>query len=135
MTLDEATAIWPHAVIRLRDKQGGAQYTRPAAFVFDAAGGFAWVEPQYIDTYGASSPALHVREATIEPEGEGFRFEGPGWAGTIEPYEPTVEQLEAIGYCLERFEEWLAEEKKTAAEERAAVRERIADDLAGITEW
>lgn len=131
VSLDEATAAWPHAVIRLRDKQGGAEYTRPAAFVFDAVGGFAWVEPQYVDPYGASSPALHVRQATIEPEGEGFRFDGPGCSGTIEPYEPSAEQLRDVGYCLERFGEWLAEEKKTAAEERAAVQAMIERDLAG----
>lgn len=131
--LDRATAVWPHAVIRLRAKETGSEYVRPAAFVFDAADGFAWVEPQYIDPYGPSSPALHVRQATIEADGEGFRFDGPGWYGAIEMYEPSAEQLRDVGYCLERFEEWLAEEGKTAAGERAAVRRLIEADLTGET--
>lgn len=132
--LDEATAGWPHAVVFIRSKETGAEYVRPAAFVFDTPGGFAWVEPQYIDPYGASSPALHIRQATIEPEGAGFRFDGPEWDGRIEEYEANPDQIEGVGYCLEQYDRWLAAEKKTAAQERAAVLAMIADDLAGLAE-
>ena len=65
-------------------------FRRPAAFVYDVPGGFAWVEPAYLDPYGASSHALHIIHGTIEPDpdaeapGTQYRFESEDYSGTIE---------------------------------------------------
>jgi len=53
--LNEVTQRWPYAAITIGNRINGASFMRPAAFVYDVPGGFAWVEPAYLDPYGASS--------------------------------------------------------------------------------
>ncbi len=129
--IDELTKDWPHAIVVLTAKDRDSEYRRPAAFAFDAKDGFAWVEPQYIDPYGASSPALHIVEATLQQRGIEILFDGPEWSGYIAPY---TDETDLVGNSLERYKEWLREQGKTAAEERNVVRRMIAADLDGRTD-
>lgn len=126
---NEIFAAWPHAIIYLEPAEGGATMRRPAAHVFQADRGFAWVEPQYTDPAGAATPALHyVRATTIEGSASGgYTFSGPRWRGFVVPYEDS--DATTLGPAIERYREWLAEQKKTVAAERAEVWDMIAEGV------
>lgn len=121
--IDKLTADWEGAVIILRPKDGGAPMVRPAAFVFDWTGGFAWLEPSYADPDGTPAPAWHEVEASvIEEKGGEIVFDGPRYSGDIEWY---VGQME-VAPALDWFAGWLAENGRSWADERARV---VADLL------
>lgn len=97
--------------------------TRPAAFVFETAGGIAWIEPSYADPAGAASPALHVRTGRRE----GDALIGSGWRIDVLPYEAGDQDL--VGDALDWFADWLRAEGRTWQQERDRVRAMIADIL------
>ena len=116
---------WPFAVVLLRSKGDSFALHSAAAFLFDTPDGFAWVEPKYKDPNGAGQHAFHRVTGTVSPAGDGFEFEGPEWSGKIEPYEPTVAQLESIGSVLEWFESLEVDLKK----ERRDLKRTLRKDL------
>lgn len=122
-SVEDLTRDWPGAVIVI-DHAG--RMFRPAAFVFNVPGGFAWVEPAYADPYGASSPAFHKRKGRRTAPG---RFVGDGWTIEVLPYEP-ADDRDLVGDALDWFSRWLSSEGRTMAQERERVRELVADELA-----
>ena len=108
-------------------------FRRPAAFVYDVPGGFAWVKPAYLDSYGASSHALHIIHGTIEPDpdaeapGTRYRFENEDYSGTIEQDVGTNGDVSA---ALEWHRTELSRQGRSYAEERDRVWQMIARDLA-----
>lgn len=108
--IEQIAAGWRGALIRMQNKRGGFQIVRPAAFVFDAEGGFQWVEPSFFDVNGAATPSQHYIEATITIADEGdpfvFAFDGPEWAGTIESYS---EQTDSAAEALDWLEDYYAD--------------------------
>lgn len=122
-SVEDLTRDWPGAVIAINDS--GGQLFRPAAFVFDVPGGFAWVEPAYADPYGASSPAFHRRQGQRTAPG---RYVGDGWTIEVLPYDPAADQGGAGG-ALDWFAGWLRAESRTLAQERVRVRALVADEL------
>lgn len=119
-TLEDLTASWRGALILITDASGSAW--RPAAFVFDTEGGFAWVEPSYADPAGAGSPALHVRDWPRIGE---RTFEQGGMRIEILPYTPGLD-TDLVGDALEWFADWLQAEGRTWAAERERVRAMLA---------
>lgn len=86
----------PYALVTLRSGPDDQHpIVRPAALLYDTPDGFAWIEPGYLDPWGAASPALHFVEAAIEETSDGFVFAGAHWQGTI----VFLEDLEADPYA------------------------------------
>lgn len=121
--LEQGTAEWAGAIIVI--SEGGEQYFRPAAFVFDVPGGLAWVEPSYADPAGAASPAFHRRAGT---------FTAPNilraGAMQIEVLQYLEVDADLVGDSLDWFAGWLKTEVRTLAQERERVRELLGDSLA-----
>lgn len=115
--LEEVTRDWPlGAVIAI--SAGGETLLRPAAFVFDVPGGFAWVEPSYADPSGAASPSFHRRPASDID------------SGAVQVLQFFEVDADAVGDGLLWFADWLKAEGRTWAEERERVRELLGDSLA-----
>lgn len=130
--LENLTKKWAGTIIMVFPPGGGAPLVRYAAFVFDLkAGGFAWVEPSYLDPLGPSSPALHKRPGASvalfserrQDLGASFVDDDTGERGMI--YEwvrsdpPPVRELEA-------FEDALKELGTTAGAERERIRAEVS---------
>ncbi|MEN3371690.1 hypothetical protein [Dechloromonas sp. ZS-1] len=118
--MNEKTAKWWGAVITMQNVSDPEwMMKRPAAFLFDKPGGFAWLEPSYADEYPPSSPAWHEIEAELKAEGEGFTFVGRQWTGRIDRYDdPEQEDGEALYWWIT---EYMKEKGRTPEQERAAV--------------
>ncbi len=114
-SLEAGTRDWPGAVIAITSP-GGATMFRPAAFVFDAPGGLAWVEPSYADPWGAATPALHVFQATREAWNAFVLADGRR-LGVL----PYADDADLVGDGLEWFRDWLRAEGRTWQQERARV--------------
>ena len=123
-SVEELTRPWPGVVIAINDR--GGQLFRPAAFVFDVPGGFAWVEPAYADPAGASSPAFHRRQGQRMAPG---RYVGDGWTIEVLAFDPADDQGH-VGGALDWFARWLRAEGRSWSEERERVRVLVADELA-----
>lgn len=95
--------------------------TRPAAFVFETADGIAWVEPSYVDPWGASSTAFHARAGTVEILGAGVRCIGERETITLLRYDPD-EDRDLVGDALAMWAGYLAMSGLTFDEERARIR-------------
>jgi hypothetical protein len=122
-SLEEGTRDWPGATIAITE--GDDTMFRPAAFVFDVPGGVAWVEPNYADPAGASSPGFHVwrgdrKEWSVFTRPNGSRL-------SVLRYDQDHRDL--IGDALDWFADWLKAEGRTWAEERERVRALVADEL------
>jgi hypothetical protein len=121
--IEQAVKTWRGAVVTLQPKDGRGAIIRPAAFLFDRPGGFAWLEPGYADPWGSPSPTWHEVEASITRVASTIiYFDGPEYSGDIEEY---FGQTDAAG-PLEWFAGWLKEQGRTWEEERARV---IADGI------
>lgn len=103
-TVEAEAASWARgAVVQIPASGTGAIY-RPALFVFEEeGGGLAWVEPSYLDPFGASSPALHriTKVEDVTPAGAElvfFRGQGSGWDAIV--YPSTDEDDEAVREAL-----------------------------------
>lgn len=115
-----------YAVARLTNKVTGARIVLGAAHVFDAADGFALVTPDYLSASLAGQNSLHRITATLQADGE---FDGPEWAGSLELYEPTAEQLLAVGYALEWYDDEIKARNLTTEGERLRLRAELASEL------
>jgi hypothetical protein len=124
-SLEDLTGDWLGAVVIYR-QAGANDLVFPAAFLFDAPDGVAWVEPSYADPIGAASPAFHRRQGQRTAPG---RFVGNGWTIDLLPYDP-AEDRDLIGDALDWFAGWLKAEGRTWAQERERVRALVADELA-----
>jgi len=108
--------------------EGGSAMIRAAAFVYPGVDSLAWVEPSYLDPYGASSPALHTRTGKLEKApGDGFQL-------TLEDGKkivalPVNDGGELVGNALLWFSNYLILNKIDFNEERERVREMIADPI------
>jgi hypothetical protein len=128
--LDPIAAKWQGAIVTIITKGSPEPALRPAAFVFETPGGFAWVEPSYADPYGSSSPSFHQRAGTFEASDAGFVArvsDGEGVA--VSRYEPNDAHL--IGDALDWFADWLKAEGRTWQEERERVRELVRGNWGG----
>lgn len=106
VSAEQMSADWPGAVVLIWFEGDERPMRRPAVFLFDLpGGGFAWIEPQAWDSFGASSPALHSRpRAKMGAFGAvaGFGYEDPetGEKGLVYPWLredlPAVPELEAF---------------------------------------
>lgn len=123
--IEKVSEQWPFAVVLLQSKDKSFSIHSPAAFLFDTPDGFAWVAPKYKDPNGAGQHAFHRVMGTVTQAGDGFEFDGPEWSGKIEPYEPTVAQLESIGSALEWFESLELDLKK----ERRSLKRALGKEL------
>ncbi len=123
--LGEDEAFWGRgaAVFIMSAENSRIEVMRPAAFVYPAPGGFAWVEPSYADPYGAGSPALHVRYGTIEPRHRGFVCRGGGKLIAVEPY------IDDDDLPLEWFARYLKENGLQWIDERERVRKLISPSI------
>ena len=122
-TLEEGTREWPGAIIAITDAAG--LHFRPAAFAFDAPGGFAWVEPAYADPAGSGSQAFHRRQGERRAWN---RWAGEGWTIEVLPYTPGLDE-DLVGDALAWFADWLKAERRTMAAERERVLVLLADSL------
>lgn len=133
MKIGELSKQWPGAILLVFREGTDAPLTRFAAFVYDLdEGGFAWVEPSYLDPLGPSSPALHKRPradvaylSERRPElGASFVDVESGERGMIYAWDrddpPPVPDLEAFEAAL-----------KQAGMSRQAERERIRREVRG----
>lgn len=125
--IEATAAAWPFAIVELRGD--GAPLYVPAALLYDTPDGFAIVTPAYKDPNGAGGHNFHRIVASVRKAGEGFEFAGPEWSGTIEPYEPSSEQLRQVGMALEWFEGYLEQQGVDLAEERERVKGILGPDL------
>lgn len=114
--------LWTRGA-NVRLEQGDAVDYRPALFVFLHDDGTAtWVDPSYLDPWGAGTPAAHsgrVRE--IAADGS-ITIEGGGWTALVfelaaDDDLPVVEQ--AIAKLEARGSTWAAE--------REAVQQLLAE--------
>lgn len=132
-SLEAEAATWLRGAVARVD-QGGDVMQRPALFVYVLPDGrTAWVEPSYLDPYGAASPALHYAQQAVDvtPDGSPIAFfEAPstGWAVTLYPAdgEDPADVQAALAWALGELER----RGTTWAAERVRVRESIAGELA-----
>jgi hypothetical protein len=117
---------WPGAVVLIWQEGFPSPAKRAAAFLYDLpGGGFAWVEPSYLDAFGPASPASHMRpRATLRLINEnvpemGFAFEDPEDTrehGMVYPYRrddsAPVPELEAFAASLAASGTTLAAERE-----------------------
>lgn len=88
-SLEAEAAGWRGAVVMVLE--GAGSMARAAAHVYEAAGGIAWVEPQYLDPWGAAVPAFHSRAGRVEPMSGGawgLRSAGGDLLLFVAPYDP-----------------------------------------------
>lgn len=123
MTAAEATRNWRGITIAIEMGEGRPLY-RPACFVFDIPGGFAWVEPAYFDA-PVSAPAVHETQATVEDFlAVSVAFEGRPFSGEMKEYRP--EDGAVMGEALDWWlGEYVPASGKTIAELRAWAAERL----------
>jgi len=124
MSLNESTANWPFAIITIIDRRDGSTFSYPAAFVYDVPGGFAWVEPSYLDGFGGGATAVHILRGTVLPDipvGESaprYVFENDDYTGMIEMH---VGKAERHADSLT----WYAAELRRRGKAHAVERERV----------
>lgn len=132
--INEVAGQWSGAVITMTEQGVDETLTLSAAHVFDAAGGLAFVAPAYYYPETAHLNNFHRFEAEVTREGEGFRFAGPRFSGTIEPWDATAEQIKAAGDALYRLEYQMEEDGVSFGSERADVFAILRDELAQSTD-
>lgn len=124
--LEKAAAGWTAGAL-VFVQQGDEVTVRPAAFVFAAPGGMAWVEPAYAGLFGAPSGALHERVGVLAAEGLGFVLTAEnGERVTVLPYDPQAGDGDLVGGALEWFAEHLATTGQAWEVERERVRQLIS---------
>jgi hypothetical protein len=128
--INEVAEQWSGAVITMTEKGVEGTMTMPAAHVFDADGGFAFIDPDYFYAETAHLNNFHRIAGEITKDGDGFRFTGPRFSGTIQPWEASVEQLRTAGDALYRLEYNIEEAGATFASERAQAFAILRDELA-----
>jgi hypothetical protein len=129
--LSDATAAHPAWIVYLRWGSDRLM-ARPAAFVFDTPTGFLWIEPSYFDEPGyRSAPAMHVARCEVtQAVGERWTFVGE-MSGAVERY--GIGEDTDIVSGLEWFAtEFLPSQKKTLAELRASVAEKLRREAVNI---
>lgn len=128
--LDQIAAKWPGAIIIFRASGPDARNEyRPAAFIFETPGGFAWVEPSYADPVGASSPSYHERKGSFDASEGGFVMMRDEGMIAVIPYDR--KESDFVGDALDWFADWLKAEGRTWQEERERVRERVRGNWGG----
>lgn len=136
--IEDIVKAWPYAVVYLEADNPDLNHARAAAFVFDTPDGFAFVDPSYIDPYGASH-CFHRIRCTLDLtdlEMGVIRFAGKGvWSGRIERYDPdSAAHKRIVGEGLDDFLADLRARRKqgvTLDEERQELRAGpLALDLA-----
>ena len=123
---EQVAASWTDGALIFDYQQGvdGMAMVRPAAFVYPGDGSLTWVEPSYLDPYGASSPALHTRTGKLEKApGDGFALILKD--GTKIVALPVNDGGDLVGNALLWFSNHLAENKINFLEERARIWEEI----------
>lgn len=123
-TLEEVASSWEVGALVIV-KMGDLTMYRPAAFVFADRDGVVWVEPAYLDPYGAATPAMHrAQAAQVHQFGTAFNIlaDGGAWSVTLAGYiaEEDEDQIgEQIAFLLDRLAAagttWHAERERVRA--------------------
>ena len=106
--------------------ENGQPVIRAAAFVFPTEQSFAWVEPSYLDPYGASSPALRRRSGQLTQHPNGGLELTMDNGGRIVAL-PVGDDHDLAYGALRWFTDHLNQNGIQFAEERERVRELITD--------
>lgn len=125
--VESMTSIWDKGATVFIEQPGTETMWRPALFVYgDPGGGFTWVEPGYLDPWGAASPATHTAESpatdvSAEENGPAIEASSPAWtaravglpAGEMEQMRQPIEW--ALGELKRRGTTWAAERERVRA--------------------
>ena len=125
MGLESTARRWRAGVVSVR--QGGDWTSRPAVFLFELAGGWAWVEPSYAGP-GGGAPALHMRAGQPEQSGETFRHEADGELLEVAEFDPEADP--DLAEVVAWFEGYLQQQGRTLDEERERVRVLVLAETA-----
>ncbi|WP_011296098.1 hypothetical protein [Cupriavidus necator] len=124
MSLNESTPDWPFAIITLINRRDGLIFSYPAAFVYDVPGGFAWVDPSYLDGFEGGATAVHILRGAVLPDlsvGEPrsrYVFENDDFTGKIGMHIGKAEhQADSLA--------WYAAELRRRGKTHAGERERV----------
>lgn len=127
-TVEEVGRMWEGGALVIV-KMGGQTSFRAAAFVFGEGDMLTWVEPHYLDPYGAATPAMH--SATVVDVcqiGNDYNILGSGgegaWSVTLARYIPE-EDADQIGTQIKFLFEQLAQGGKAWKTERRRIRRLI----------
>lgn len=127
--LESCSSSWPFAVVHLKGHAGDLNLVLAAAFCFDTPDGFAFIEPGYADQNGSGQHNFHRIVASLAPSEQGFTFVGLDWSGSVEQYEPTAQQIAAIGRSLEWLEAHLENLGINVEGERERIRALLLEAL------
>ncbi len=121
--LEEVVSKWEKgAILADQNKINGRATFHQAAFVYAARGGFAWIDPRYVDPSCNPSSAVNVMRGEINPFGSGLRFSSAGATGYVMPFDETAIDLLEHGADLQSFFADLKARGMQWADERARVR-------------
>jgi hypothetical protein len=128
---EEVASTWESGALVLifSTATNAAPLIRPAAFVYAARGGFAWVEPSYADPSDASSPSPLIRTGELRQKGEGFVvFEPDAWIA-VHPFDARDPGMAGYGEPLLRFAEHLKKSGLQWHDERERVHGLITPSI------
>lgn len=122
-TLEEVASSWKAGALVIVKTERDTFY-RAAAFVFGDGDGLVWVEPHYLDPYGAATLAMHRAQAAhVLQFGNAFNIQADGgtWSVTLANY-IAEEDEDQIGEQIAFLFDWLAAAGTTWHAERERVR-------------
>jgi hypothetical protein len=132
-SLEQTAKRWNHGAV-VAIEQAGLSFERAAAFVFETEKGeLLWVEPGYLDRYGATSPAIHQSTEAAQPvskageEATSFTAAAGTWTATVSPV-TEEDAAELFNGALERFTQSLSSAGTTWEQERERVRALVLDN-------
>lgn len=107
---------------------------RPAAFVWQIAGGVVWLEPAYLDQDPAPSPALHYFAGEVQDTTTGLVVYGELSLALVFRADQVAGNADAlpaeVAEDLARMQARLAEAGTTWDAELVRMTEELAEDLA-----
>ncbi|MBP6096138.1 MAG: hypothetical protein KA451_08230 [Methyloversatilis sp.] len=121
-TVDEVASRWNLGALVIVKMDTLTTY-RAAAFVFGDGDGLVWVEPHYLDPFGAATPAMHrAQAAQVHQFGTAFNIlaNGGHWTVTLADYIPE-EDSDQIGPQIDFLFKQLAAAGTTWEDERERV--------------
>jgi hypothetical protein len=123
-TVEEVASRWSTGALVIVKTERDTHY-HAAAFVFGDGDGLVWVEPHYLDPYGAATPAMHrAQAAQVLQFGTAFNIQADGgrWSVTLADYiaEEDEDQIgEQIAFLFDRLAAagttWHAERERVRA--------------------
>jgi hypothetical protein len=111
-SLEPVLSTWRRGA-RVRVDQGGLVSYRPALFVFHVGDSLVWVEPSYLDPFGAGTPASHQGRLIGEAGLGEYQIDGGGWTALVFPVAED-DDLPAVAQAIEP-DEWLRRREEVRA--------------------